>query len=71
MVCLVVIIYHLHQSLGYLGPVEHIEKELARMRRLVLPMWSAGTKYWQDKKKSPTKSRFVRKVKFSILTQLF
>ena len=32
-----------HQSLGYLAPVEHIEKELAKIRCLVLPMWSAIT----------------------------
>ncbi|MGB6873946.1 MAG: hypothetical protein WBE46_07445 [Dehalococcoidia bacterium] len=35
----------LHQSLGYLGPVEHIEKELVKTCCLVLPMWSARTRY--------------------------
>src|SRR4030042_446705 len=30
-----------HQSLGYLAPVEHIEKEFAKIRSPVLPMWSA------------------------------
>ncbi len=32
-----------HQSLAYLAPVEHIEKELAKTRSPVLPMWSAST----------------------------
>jgi len=32
-----------HQSLGYLAPVEYIEKELAKIRSPVLPMWSAST----------------------------
>ena len=34
-----------HQSLGYLGPIEHIEKELVKTCCLVLPMWSARTRY--------------------------
>ena len=34
-----------HQSLGYLVPVEYIEKELAKIRSPVLPMWSASTRY--------------------------
>jgi transposase InsO family protein len=33
-----------HQSLAYLTPVEYIEKELAKIRSPVLPMWSASTK---------------------------
>jgi transposase InsO family protein len=33
-----------HQSLAYLAPVEYIEKELAKIRSPVLPMWSASTK---------------------------
>src|SRR4030043_479315 len=33
-----------HRSLGYLAPVEHIEKEFAKIRSPVLPMWSATTK---------------------------
>jgi transposase InsO family protein len=32
-----------HQSLGYLAPVEYIEKELAKIHSPVLPMWSATT----------------------------
>jgi transposase InsO family protein len=32
-----------HQSLAYLTPVEYIEKELAKIRSPVLPMWSAST----------------------------
>jgi transposase InsO family protein len=32
-----------HQSLTYLSPVEYIEKELAKIRSPVLPMWSAST----------------------------
>jgi len=32
-----------HQSLAYLSPVEYIEKELAKTRSPVLPMWSAST----------------------------
>jgi len=32
-----------HQSLGYLAPIEHIEKELAKICCSVLPMWSAST----------------------------
>jgi len=32
-----------HQSLGYLAPVEYIERELAKIRSPVLPMWSAST----------------------------
>jgi len=35
----------LHQFLGYLGPVEHIEKELVKIYCPVLPMWSARTRY--------------------------
>jgi len=32
-----------HQSLAYLTPVEYIDKELAKIRSPVLPMWSART----------------------------
>jgi len=32
-----------HQSLGYLAHVEYIERELAKIRSPVLPMWSAST----------------------------
>jgi len=32
-----------HQSLGYLTPIEYIEKELAKIHSPVLPMWSAST----------------------------
>ena len=32
-----------HQSLGYLAPVEYIERELAKIHSPVLPMWSAST----------------------------
>jgi len=32
-----------HQSLGYLAPIEHIEKEFAKIHRPLLPMWSATT----------------------------
>jgi transposase InsO family protein len=32
-----------HQSLGYLAPVEHIEKEFAKILTPVLPMWPAST----------------------------
>jgi transposase InsO family protein len=32
-----------HQSLGYLAPIEYIEKELAKIHGSVLPMWSAST----------------------------
>ena len=32
-----------HQSPGYLATVEYIERELAKIRRPVLPMWSAST----------------------------
>jgi len=41
-----------HQSLGYLAPVEYIERELAKIRSPVLPMWSASTGYclWFGKK---------------------
>ncbi|MGA8850072.1 MAG: hypothetical protein WB564_09725 [Dehalococcoidia bacterium] len=35
----------LHQSLGYLTTVEYIEKEFAKIRSPVLPMWSASTTY--------------------------
>jgi transposase InsO family protein len=34
-----------HQSLGYLAPVEYIEREFAKIRSPVLPMWSASTQY--------------------------
>jgi len=33
-----------HQALAYLTPVEYIEKELAKIRRPVLPMWSGSTR---------------------------
>jgi len=33
-----------HQSLGYLTPIEYIEKELAKIHSQVLPMWSATTR---------------------------
>jgi len=33
-----------HWSLAYLTPVEYIEKELAKIRNPVLPMWSASTR---------------------------
>jgi transposase InsO family protein len=32
-----------HQSLDYLTPIEYIERELAKIRSPVLPMWSAST----------------------------
>ena len=32
-----------HQSLGYLAPMEYIQKELAKIRSPVSPMWSATT----------------------------
>jgi transposase InsO family protein len=32
-----------HQSLAYLAPVQYIEKQLAKIRSPVLPMWSAST----------------------------
>ena len=32
-----------HQSLGYLTPMEYIERELAKINSSVLPMWSAST----------------------------
>ncbi len=32
-----------HQSLGYLAPIEYIEKEFAKICCPVLPMWSAST----------------------------
>jgi len=32
-----------HQSLGYLTPIEYIERELAKIHSPVLPMWSAST----------------------------
>ena len=35
----------LHQSFGYLALIEHIEKELAKICCLVLPIWSASTGY--------------------------
>ena len=34
-----------HQSLGYLAPIEYIEKELAEIHSPVLPMWSASTNH--------------------------
>jgi transposase InsO family protein len=34
-----------HQSLAYLAPIQYIEKELAKIRSPVLPMWSASTSY--------------------------
>jgi transposase InsO family protein len=34
-----------HQSLGYLTPIEYIERALAMIRSPVLPMWSASTTY--------------------------
>jgi transposase InsO family protein len=34
---------HPHQSLPYLTPIGCIEKELAKTRSPVLPMWSAST----------------------------
>ena len=33
-----------HQSLAYLNPIGYIEKELAKIRSPVLPMWSASTR---------------------------
>jgi transposase-like protein len=33
-----------HQSLGYLAPIEYIERALAKIHGSVLPMWSASTK---------------------------
>jgi len=33
-----------YQSLAYFAPVEYIERELAKIRSPVLPMWSASTK---------------------------
>ena len=33
------------QSLGYLGPIEYIEKQLAKLSCPLLPMWSASTRY--------------------------
>ena len=32
-----------HQSLAYFTPIEYIERELAKIRSSVLPMWSAST----------------------------
>ena len=32
-----------HQSLGYLAPIQYIERELAKIHSLVLPMSSAST----------------------------
>jgi transposase InsO family protein len=32
-----------HQSLAYLTPIAYIERELAKIRSPVLPMWSAST----------------------------
>ena len=32
-----------HQSLGYLAPIEYIERELAKICSPVLPLWSAST----------------------------
>jgi len=34
-----------HQSLGYLAPIEYIERALAKIHGLVLPMWSASTSH--------------------------
>jgi transposase InsO family protein len=34
-----------HQALGYLTPMEYIERELAKINSSVLPMWSASTTY--------------------------
>ena len=34
-----------HQSLGYLAPMGYIERELAKIRSPVLPMWSASTTF--------------------------
>ena len=34
-----------HQSPGYLSPMEYIERKLAKINSLVLPMWSATTRY--------------------------
>ena len=34
-----------HQSLGYLTPMEYIERELAKINSPMLPMWSASTIY--------------------------
>jgi transposase InsO family protein len=34
-----------HQSLGYLAPIEYIEKELAKIPNPVLPIWSASRVY--------------------------
>jgi len=42
-----------HQSLGYLAPVEYIERELAKIHSPVLPMWSASTKVTQHAKIMP------------------
>jgi hypothetical protein len=36
-----------HPSLAYLAPVEYIEKELAKIRSPVLPMWSASRLIWR------------------------
>jgi len=33
-----------HQSLGYLAPIEYIEKELAKIHSPVLLMWSASAR---------------------------
>jgi len=35
--------YFPHQSLAYLAPVEYIEKELAEICCLVLPIWLVST----------------------------
>jgi len=35
---------HPHQSLGYLAPIEYIEKELAKIHSPVLLMWSASAR---------------------------
>jgi putative transposase len=37
-----------HQSLAYLSPIGYIEKELAKIRSPVLPMWSASTTYCRN-----------------------
>ena len=34
-----------HQSLAYFTPIAYTERELAKIRSPVLPMWSASTRY--------------------------
>ncbi len=36
-----------HQSLGYLSPIEYIEKQLAKICSPLLPMWSGTTMHWR------------------------